>query len=78
MIKRLANHIRNDDEFAEKEKNGNVGNDERKNARNLVGSLILGVCVCEGFAEAATNVFPCLGIECINIGNDEHMWNQIN
>lgn len=77
VIKRLANDIGYDYELEEKEKNGEARNDESENARNLVGGLINGTCVCVGIAETARNVFACCGIECINVGGDEHMWNEI-
>lgn len=77
VIKRLANDICYDYELCEKEKSGEAIDEDSKNARNLVGGLIIGKCVCVGDAETVRNVFACCGIECINLGGDEHMWNQI-
>lgn len=77
IIKRLANDICYDYELEKKEKNGEAKSDECENARNLVGGLLNGRCVCVGYAEIIRNVLACCGIECINIGGDEHMWNQV-
>ncbi len=77
IIKRLANDICYDYELEKKEKNGEAKSDESENARNLVGGLLNGSCVCVGNAEIVRNVLVCCGIECINIGGDEHMWNQV-
>lgn len=77
IIKRLANDICYDYELEKKERHGEAKSDESENARNLVGGLLNGSCVCVGNAEIVRNVLACCGIECINIGGDEHMWNQV-
>jgi len=63
---------------------------ERDNAHNLIGGLIEGKCVCEGYALALKQVLKCAGIECKYIcdkSKDEepkkdekesrHAWNQV-
>lgn len=77
IIRRLANDISYDYDLEKKEKCGEATKEESENARNLVGGLLNGHCVCVGNAEIIRNVFACCGIKCINIGGDEHMWNEI-
>ena len=53
-------------------------------ARNLVGGLLQGSCVCAGYAEIVRNIFSCYGIDTQTIvgdnktkGDSKHAWNKI-
>ena len=46
-------------------------------ARNMIGGLIKGKCVCAGYAEILRNVLSCRGIECICVSSNTHVFNQV-
>lgn len=55
---------------------------KKDEAHNLIGPLLEGECVCEGYALAAKQVLKCVGIDCKCVEGkiDEdfrHAWNQV-
>lgn len=50
---------------------------DRDEAHNLIGALLEGKCVCEGYALALKQVSKCAGIDCKYIMDEDHAWNQV-
>lgn len=55
---------------------------DENDAYTAYGALVLGSCVCDGYAEAFYLMMSCLGIGCdIVVGSTDeglHAWNQVN
>ncbi len=46
-------------------------------SHSVIGSLIYGESVCEGYSEAFKLICDREGIPCISVVNGSHMWNQV-
>lgn len=47
------------------------------NSRNMLNGLLMGKCVCAGFADILKNCLSEIGIEAREISGNNHQWNQV-